>query len=61
MGDFVVEAIAGGDDGDFCVGVEEVEDAAGCYLGALERQCQRSARCMDREVEGVAYLAAADY
>lgn len=34
--DFVVETIARRDDGDFCVGIEEVQDAPGCYLEALE-------------------------
>ena len=33
--DFGVEAIARAEKGDFCVGVEEVEDPACCYLSAL--------------------------
>ena len=32
MDDFWVKAGAGGDDGDFGVGVQDIEDATCCYL-----------------------------
>lgn len=35
VGDFVVQAFARAEKGHFCVGVEEVQDAACCYLGAF--------------------------
>lgn len=37
VGDFVIEAIARAEEGYFGVCVEEVENAAGCYLGAALR------------------------
>ena len=38
VGDFRVQAIAGTDQDDFGVGVEEVEDAACCYLSYMSGQ-----------------------
>jgi hypothetical protein len=34
VGDFVIEAVARAEEGYFGVGIEEVENAAGCYLDA---------------------------
>jgi len=35
VGDFIVETFAGTEKGDFRIGVEKVEDTAGCYLVAF--------------------------
>jgi hypothetical protein len=61
VGDFIVEAFARAEECDFGVGVEEVENAACCYLGiALGSMSTLSFCKVDLSAGLETYLAAAD-